>query len=292
MRPDFQCILPLLVLSMTIGAGSAPAADLTGRYVGETDAAMTLLLQEAPGGVVTGTLSAEGTVLPVSGRRKEALFSGTVGTEVEGFSFSAQVEGERLIMTLRVAEEVQQLTFKRIAEVKSPAPGGPRKVEINGKSLSGKELEKVEKAYKIHIPDADYWYDPVLGAWGARGGPTMGFILPGLELGGPLPADASGTGTGIFVNGRELHPLDVMALQQVTGPIMPGRYFITANGLAGIEGGPPLWNLLAMMQSPGGASGGGGSNTWQSRLTGASGFSDGTTGAVFLPNGGIVSTGN
>jgi hypothetical protein len=38
--------------------------------------------------------------------------------------------------------------------------------------------------------------------------------------------------------------------------------------------------------------GGGGSNTWQSGVTGASGFSDGNTGAVFLPNGGIVSTGD
>jgi hypothetical protein len=77
----------------------------------------------------------------------------------------------------------------------------------------------------------------------------------------------------------------VYALQSVTGPIMPGRYFITADGLAGFEGGPPLWNLLALAAQ----SGGGGSNTWQSRITGASGFSDGNSGAVFLPNGGIVS---
>lgn len=36
----------------------------------------------------------------------------------------------------------------------------------------------------------------------------------------------------------------------------------------------------------------GDSNTWQSRVTGASGFSDGHTSAVFLPNGGIVSVGD
>ena len=93
----------------------------------------------------------------------------------------------------------------------------------------------------------------------------------------------------IFVNGRELHPYDVYALQSVTGPILPGRYFITAEGLAGYEGGPPLWNLLALAAQSGGGAGGGGSNTWQSRITGASGFSDGDSGAVFLPNGGIVS---
>ena len=103
-----------------------------------------------------------------------------------------------------------------------------------------------------------------------------------------LQADASGGGTGIFVNGRELHAYDVLALQQITGPIMPGRYFITAEGLAGPEGGPALWNLRAMAAP----AAGGGSNTWQSRITGASGFSDGNTGAVFLPNGGIVSYGN
>ena len=69
-------------------------------------------------------------------------------------------------------------------------------------------------------------------------------------------------------------------------------YFITADGLAGLEGGPPLWNLAALAAQAQSQAQGGGSNTWQSRVTGGSGFSDGTTGAVFLPNGGIVSTGN
>jgi hypothetical protein len=117
----------------------------------------------------------------------------------------------------------------------------------------------------------------------------MGFIAAGLDLGGPLRSDASGGGTSVFVNGRALHPTDLAALQRITGPINPGRYFINAQGLAGYEGGPPQWNLVAMAGAQGG--GGGGSSTWQSRL-GSSGFSDGTTGAVFLPNGGIVSTGN
>jgi hypothetical protein len=161
-------------------------------------------------------------------------------------------------------------------------------VLINGTLLSAVELTRVQNAYRIRIPPGDYWYDHVLGAWGGKGGPTMGFISPGLDLGGALQADASGPGTSVFVNGRALHLYDLLALQQVTGPILPGRYFITADGLAGLEGGPPLWNL-AMLAAQ---TQGGGSSTWQSRVTGASGFSDGTTGAVFLPNGGIVSTGN
>ena len=162
-----------------------------------------------------------------------------------------------------------------------------RHVIINGQRLTDAELAQAEQTHRIRIPDAEYWYDPVLGAWGAQGGPTMGFIAPGLSLGGPLRQNASNGTTQVVVNGRELPDADVLALQQITGPIVPGRYFITAKGLAGYEGGPAQWNLATMAQ----AAGGGGSNSWQSRITGASGFSDGTTGAVFLPNGGIVSTG-
>lgn len=168
------------------------------------------------------------------------------------------------------------------------ASGAPqaRSVVINEVRLSDADLTRVEGAYRIRIPDANYWYDPVLGAWGAKGGPTMGLIAPGLPLGGPLQSNASNGNTGIFVNGRELPAPDVVALQQITGAIAPARYFITAQGLAGYEGGPPQWNLAAMAAQ---AANAGGSQTWQGRIS--SGFSDGTTSAVFLPNGGIVSTG-
>jgi hypothetical protein len=167
---------------------------------------------------------------------------------------------------------------------------GTRNVVINGRRYGDAELVQLEQAHGIRIPDANYWYDVVLGAWGVEGSPTLGLIAPGLELGGALRADASGGGTNVVVNGRVLHPLDLAALQQIAGPIVPGRYFITAQGLAGPEGGPVMWDLGAMARQARG--GGDASNTWQGRVTGASGFSDGTTSAVFLPNGGIVSTGN
>ncbi len=76
-------------------------------------------------------------------------------------------------------------------------------------------------------------------------------------------------------------------------PILPARYFLTAQGFAGFEGGPPLWNLIAIAASAGsagGGGGGGGDTSWSSRLS--SGIDGGDTGAVFLPNGGIVSYGN
>ena len=93
----------------------------------------------------------------------------------------------------------------------------PRRITSpRGTQLTCKNWQ-IEAAYRIRIPDANYWYDPVLGAWGPRGGPIMGFILPGLNIGGPLQEDASGGGTNVFVNGRELHPYDLMALQQIAG---------------------------------------------------------------------------
>ena len=152
-----------------------------------------------------------------------------------------------------------------------------RNVVINGQRLSDAELDSAERMHRIHIPDAYYWYDIATGAWGVQGGPTLGFIAAGLTLGGTLQANASGGGTGVFVNGRELPPHDLASLQQMTGPIAPGRYFITAQGLAGYEGGAVVYDLNAL--STLGQSGGSGS--WKSRLTGASG---GTPG--------IVSTGN
>lgn len=264
------------------------------RWVAVGEPSITLRLQESPEGGITGTLSEGDESMPLIARRGGAGFAGTVGPTGGALRFTATEQDDRVVLEIEGTGEAQRLTFRRAtggdhaAVPGASAAGGQRHVVINERRLSDQELARVEQAYRIRIPDANYWYDPTLGAWGARGQPTMGFISPGLDLGGPLRPDASAGGTAVFVNGRELPPPDLMALQRITGPVPPGRYFITAQGLAGYEGGPAQWDLAALASR----SGGGGSNTWQSSITGASGFSDGTTGAVFLPNGGIVSTGN
>jgi hypothetical protein len=265
-------------------------------YIAEEEPGVTLTLRESAEGGIMGTLTEGGASVPLSARRQGAGFSGTVGPAGGALPVTASERGDRLILEIRAADEVERLTFRRAgtgsgaAAPPTAAAGGQRHVVINDQRLSDEDLAQAEQTYRIRIPDADYWYDRVLGAWGVKNGPTMGFISAGLDLGGALRPDASGGGTNVVVNGRELHPYDLAALQQITGPIAPGRYFITAQGLAGYEGGPPTWDLAALAARSG--SSGGGTNSWQSGLTGASGFSDGTTGAVFLPNGGIVSTGN
>jgi hypothetical protein len=132
-----------------------------------------------------------------------------------------------------------------------------RSVQFNGRALAPDGLAmlaQLEAAAGRSLPDGAYWYDPICGAFGAWGGPVVAILPPGLPLGGPVPANASGGGTGVFTNGRELHAFDVLYLQHLLGPIRPGRYFTDAMGNAGLEGGPVLVNLVAAAQQRGGFS--------------------------------------
>ena len=273
-------------------AWSVQAAGIAGDYVAADDPSLSLSIEVADGDVLTGVLSDRGDPIPMRAELEDGMLSGRFGNPGDAMAFTGSFDGEKLVLDVGDEDFRERVVFLRAdAAGAGTLPGADAgvsgEVRINGQVLDADALSRAGQEHGLRIPAGDYWYDPVLGAWGVTGGPTYGFIAPGLELGGPLPANASGGGTAIFVNGRELHPYDVYALQSVTGPIMPGRYFITPDGLAGFEGGPPLWNLLTLAAQSGGA--GSGSTTWQSRITGASGFSDGNSGAVFLPNGGIVS---
>lgn len=138
------------------------------------------------------------------------------------------------------------------------APTTPvRMIQFNGHALDANgfaTLTQLEAAAGKRLPDGAYWYDPMCGAFGAWGGPVVAILPAGLKLGGPVPANASGSGTGVFTNGRELHVFDVLYLQHLLGPIQPGRYFTDAFGNAGLEGGPVLLNLVAAAQQRGGFS--------------------------------------
>jgi hypothetical protein len=131
-----------------------------------------------------------------------------------------------------------------------------RSVAINGMRLGEDQIRALEARFQVRVMDGDYWYDRVCGAWGLAGGPTLGFIPAGLDMGGPLRSDASGGGTGVFINGREIHPMDVTSLQQLT-PVVPGRYWVDARGLCGYEGNPtPVLDLAALAQAARARSGG------------------------------------
>lgn len=125
-------------------------------------------------------------------------------------------------------------------------------VEINGAPLddAGRQVLRRMEAVIGPVPAGHYWYDPASGGAGVWGGPASAYLGPGLRLGGTLPADASGGGdgrtTGVFVNGRELHPVDVQGLSRVV-PVIRGRYWWDAAGNVGDEGGPVLFNFYAVL---------------------------------------------
>jgi hypothetical protein len=185
----------------------------------------------------------------------------------EIYGFVAQLQGQLLQLQLFPFDAFgnpayahgQTMVFTRTtggpggeAPKPAPAPSSPglRSVTINRVMLKDAQLQRIESQYGTRVPDGRYWYDAKCGAWGVEGGPAQGFIMAHLELPGPMPADISGGGTGIFFNGREIHVQDQLALQQVFGFTIPGRYWLDEVGNLGIEGSPtPIANLAAAVQS-------------------------------------------
>ena len=173
----------------------------------------------------------------------------------------------------------------RIDEEFSAGAGGrnpafSRNVVFNGTLLDDATLTTLEQGLGIQIPESSFWYDPLCGAVGLAGGPTLTYFPAGLRFCGRLSPLASGGGTQVVVNDRILHPQDVFSLQALLGPIIPGRYWLDHDGNYGVEGGPVAGNLLVAVQARmaavvGGEAGGGdgGSGPWSvyRRFPGADG---------------------
>jgi hypothetical protein len=185
------------------------------------------------------------------------------------------------------------------APIAAPAPAGApapatdpsgRSLRFNRVALDQRGwqvIAQLEGALGRRLPDGEYWYDATCGAAGVQGGPALAILPAGLPLGGPLLADASGGGAGrvtaIFINGREIHPVDAQTLTQLVGQqVQPGRYWVDAQGNAGQEGGPPLVNLYQLARQRGTASGNRGWNHATQGPNGALyGGSDGSTNYFF-----------
>lgn len=162
-------------------------------------------------------------------------------------------------------------------------PAGPRTfsraLRVNGEPVSDETLARLARQSGLQFGDGDFWYDKVSGQWGMRGGPAMGVLPAGFPLGGALPRDASGGNTGVIVNGRELHPIDVARLRQLVPMVLPGRWWSDAAGNFGPEGGPMMGNVWQQFRQA--QSGGSGSHTWSGAFGTATLSSDGNGGMMF-----------
>ena len=135
-------------------------------------------------------------------------------------------------------------------------------VVVNGQEVAQQQFAQELGRYGIQlpapVPDGAYWYDQVAGLWGVQGGPTMGQLPAGLNLGGELQSNASGGGSNVYINGRALHQQEIAYLYQLFGTVIPGRFWMNAQGIGGMEGGPAMFSIAAAIQAKS-ASGGGSS---------------------------------
>lgn len=129
-----------------------------------------------------------------------------------------------------------------------------QEVVVNGRALSAAELQWMAQRAGVPLPPGRWWYDARSGLWGPEGAGAAGFAPPGLPVAAPLPADASRGRAGVFINGRSLSDAEIRWLQTL-GPVLPGRYWLDAQGHVGVEGHPvPFTNLGQLVQARAGGS--------------------------------------
>jgi len=122
-----------------------------------------------------------------------------------------------------------------------PAPGSlerrsalkPRNVTVNGVALSDHEIATFEFYTETSIPDGKYWYDAQAGIWGEWHQPAKGWIQPNIPMTGTLAPDASAGNTRVFVNGRQLHMVDLQVLQANGVLLSPGQWWVDPTGAYG-----------------------------------------------------------
>jgi hypothetical protein len=134
---------------------------------------------------------------------------------------------------------------------------------INGQALTLEEIA----SYGVDLPPGRYWYDQVSGLWGIEGSGYAGQIMAGVPLGGPLQPDASQGDTGVFFNGRELHADELAELLQMFDEVPPGRYWLGADLVGGVEGQAASFDLNGAGEAASGESGGQDSGYFEDRVT-------------------------
>ncbi|KAK4379201.1 hypothetical protein RND71_001063 [Anisodus tanguticus] len=141
----------------------------------------------------SGESSKEGDQLKAT---KESFFSGIIKKSFKEFSRSDSTEEEKANTT------------------------------VNGHLIPVRLIKKAEKRAGP-IQPGHYWYDFRAGFWGVTGGPCLGIIPPFIEeFNYPMPDNCAGGSTGVFVNGRELHPKDLKLLVSRGLPAERDRSYI------------------------------------------------------------------
>jgi hypothetical protein len=263
----------------------AMADPFIGSFAGElNDERYELSLTKSVGGHYQGTITVEGVHIQLAGQRDGDQLRGEFEEDGDVYEFTATVKDNGALYF--VDEDGESILFEKANSTMTSntiVTASERNVFVNSVRLDQEILEALEGSNQIPITDGRYWYDAHCGAWGVEGGPTAGFLMAGLPLPGPMPYGISGGGTGIVINGREIHPLDQQALFQLFGVTYQGEFWMDAQGSIGYVGGPAIANILQASQAKQSSGEGGGSathgydSTYGARGTSAGGMYSGRT---------------
>ena len=295
-----------IALFLALLSCNAFSQDFAGSFTCQTETGLVMLtLKSKANGEYAGTLEATGLSLSVLGKVKQKVLEGRVGGESESFGFRAQWRDKQLSFEMYdvddegnpVSESKESLTFQRTsssggASVK-PTEQSRGGVVVNGVSLSEAQVAEIEKTYGVRPKEGKYWYDAKSGLYGVVGFPAYGYMQPNHRFGSMKSNVSKGT-TGVFINGRELPPMEYTVWSYIVGSwIQPGRYWLDHEGNAGYEGNPaPVINLfVAAKQNGYHGQGASGDNFWTSRFSAGNSDSDGKRGYVSVPGYGPVGYG-
>jgi len=260
----FLFVITSIYFLLFVATSSGMGDPFVGEFLanGEDDQ-YYLKIEKTSDGRYQGAILLEGEKILLTAQRRGEAIIGMVNEDGDIYHFEAKVredgslcfedeDGESIIFQ---PTHTVNLGSPKNAELPSPADSKSvqssakeREVYINRVKLDADKLQDLEAKYQVHIAEGKYWYDANCGAWGVEGGPAAGFIMAGLDLPRPMPGDISGGGTGIFINGREIHPLDQQGLHRLFGITYTGRYWLDAQGNLGMEGGPPIVNIVAAVR--------------------------------------------
>jgi len=254
-------IVGLMLLTMILQPAFADA--YVGQFVGQLEGEeYRLSIEPGVGSRYEGELHVGGMRLAVGAWRFGENVMGQIASSEGYIDIMLSLQGNALRLE---DEDGEVILFQRVDESgtggidqqQSATATAIREVYVNRVRLDQQTLRALELQSQLPIADGRYWYDMYSGAWGVENGPTAGLVVAGLSLPGPMPADISGGGTGIFINGREIHPLDQQALYQLFGVTYQGNFWMDAQGYIGYVGGPAIANVMQAAraaQSSGGSS--------------------------------------
>jgi hypothetical protein len=112
-----------IAAALAAGCGQEP---IDGRYVADDEVPLTLTIEEAADGAISGTFVGPSGSAQFVGRRTGDSLAGTAGTGEEATAFTAKLEpDERLTLSFGTAEAGQTIRLHRVGDAGSPPPATP-----------------------------------------------------------------------------------------------------------------------------------------------------------------------